>query len=72
MKNNPVLDAYIKRINRNLRTRKKQLKIVPKNKRDALGTYYILDTSLNSYGVVLKSHVNIEFLGETLGVIKGE
>ncbi len=71
MKNNPVLDAYIKRINRKLRTRQEQLKIAPKNKRDTLGTYYILDTSPSTsetYGFLLKSHVNIELLGETLGV----
>ena len=68
MKNNPVLDAYIKRINRKLRTRKKQLKIVPKNKRDALGTYYILDTSQYSYGSILEADVDIESLGLSLGV----
>ena len=68
MKNNPVLDAYIKRINRKLRTWKKQLKIVPKNKRDALGTYCIFDTSQYSYGSILEVDVDIESLGLSLGV----
>ena len=67
MKNNPTNDALIKRINRKLQPNQK-LKVTPRHKLRSLGAFHIINTLTGMATDIIKSQVDLELLGATLGV----